>query len=94
MEIIFSLATERSSAGKISSPGMSWKNLVQTENVKSTAWRNTFCDSFAAVTACPEPTEKPKTAQVRAAQWAPGEDAWMSIPKKEEFTQVWDCSWF
>lgn len=31
MEIIFS------SAEKISSPGMSWKNLVQTEKVKYTA---------------------------------------------------------
>lgn len=94
MEIIFSPAKESSSAEKISSPGMSCKNWVQTEKVKYTAYRNTFFDSFAAVTACPEPTKKPKRTQVRAAQCAPGEDAWMSIPKKEEFTQVWDCFWF
>lgn len=64
MEIIFSPAKESSSAEKISSPGMSCKNWVQTEKIKYTAYRNTFLKALLQS----QPAQSPQKAQENSSQ--------------------------
>lgn len=83
MEIIFSLAKESSSAEKISSPGMSCKNWVQTEKVKYTAYRNTFLIALLQSQPAQSPQKSPrelKSEQLSGHQEEMPE--WASLRKK------------